>query len=109
MLVWYKEHGIHVFRLSSEMFPHMSNPEMFLMDQEEGMEYYKMQWAKPKLTEIGQLAKSLGIRLTFHPASSHTSPHKHPPIYIKRLTGHKGIFNQISDCGCDVFTFAVVS
>ena len=85
MLVWNKEHGIHVFRLSSEMFPHMSNPEMFLMDQEEGMEYYKMQWAKPKLTEIGQLARSLGIRLTFHQDNIIKSVQKMKKYFSRQL------------------------
>ena len=83
MLKWNKEHGIHVFRLSSEMFPHMSNPEMFLFDEENGREYFKMEWAKSKLQEIGVLAKSLGIRLTFHPGQFNQVGAKDEKVFIK--------------------------
>ena len=83
MLKWNKEHGIHVFRLSSEMFPHMSNPEMFLYDEENGREYFKMEWAKPTLHEIGKLAKALGIRLTFHPGQFNQVGAKDKKVFIK--------------------------
>ena len=33
MIKWNKKNGIHVFRLSSEMFPHISNPELFKFDE----------------------------------------------------------------------------
>ena len=101
MLIWNKEHGIHVFRLSSEMFPHMSNPEMFLMDQEEGMDYYKMRWAKPKLTEIGELAKSLGIRLTFHPGQYNQVGAKDEEVFLKTIVDLKWQAKVLEMLGTD--------
>ena len=50
--------GIHVFRLSSEIFPHATNPKCC---------GYSMDFADELLTELGDTAKQLGIRLTAHP------------------------------------------
>lgn len=58
MIDWNETHGIRVFRLSSEMFPHKSNPKV---------ENYDFDFAKDLLSEIGFKARSLGHRLTFHP------------------------------------------
>ena len=58
MIDWNENHGIRVFRLSSEMFPHKSNPKV---------ENYDFDFAKELLKEIGEKAKRLGHRLTFHP------------------------------------------
>lgn len=67
MLHWNKENGISVFRMSSEMFPHISNLNIFNIDYDAAMEYYKLEWCKDRLKQIGDLAKELDIRLTFHP------------------------------------------
>ena len=58
MVHWNHEHNIHVFRLSSDIFPHMSNPML---------PFYGFDFAKEKLKEIGDVAKGYGQRLTFHP------------------------------------------
>lgn len=83
MLIWNKENGIHVFRLSSEMFPHISNPEMMVINEEEGIEYYKMEWAREKLAEIGNIAKKLKIRLTFHPGQYNQVGAKDENVFVK--------------------------
>ena len=58
MIMWNEMHGIRVFRLSSEMFPHKSNPRV---------EDYTFDFAKDLLEKIGKLARYFGHRLTFHP------------------------------------------
>ena len=58
MIDWNETHGIRVFRLSSEMFPHKSNSKV---------ENYDFDFAKDLLSEIGFKARSLRHRLTFHP------------------------------------------
>lgn len=58
MIDWNETHGIRVFRLSSEMFPHKSNPKV---------QDYDFDFAKDLLREIGIKARMLGHRLTFHP------------------------------------------
>ena len=85
MITWNKENGIHVFRMSSEMFPHISNPKLFLFDEEKGREYNSLEWAREKLAEVGQLAKSLGIRLTFHPGQFNQIGAKDDNVFIKTL------------------------
>jgi UV DNA damage endonuclease len=58
MMKWNDAHGIRVFRLSSELFPHKTNPNI---------PSYNYEFALPLLNEIGKWAKYLGQRLTFHP------------------------------------------
>jgi UV DNA damage endonuclease len=58
VIQWNYENNIHVYRLSSEMFPHMSNPLIPL---------YSFDFAIPLLREAGELAKQYSQRLTFHP------------------------------------------
>lgn len=58
MMDWNEEHGIKVFRLSSEMFPHKSNSRV--VD-------YTFDFALDLLKQIGDKSKKLNQRLTFHP------------------------------------------
>ena len=58
MIDWNEENGIRVFRLSSGLFPHKSNPKV---------KDYNFDFAIDILKEIGKRAKTLGHRLTFHP------------------------------------------
>ena len=55
---WNEENGIKVFRLSSELFPHMSNSKA---------PKYDFEFAKDLLKQIGVKSKLLNQRLTFHP------------------------------------------
>ncbi len=69
ILKWNEEHGIRVFRMSSEMAPHITNPR--LMTKRNKSNPRKLVWSMkkfaPKLREIGKYAMSHGHRLTFHP------------------------------------------
>ncbi len=58
MIDWNERNGIKVFRLSSELFPHMTNP---LVEQ------YTFDFAYELLKQIGEKAKGYNHRLTFHP------------------------------------------
>ena len=58
LMDWNEKHGIKVFRLSSELFPHKSNKKV---------EDYDFEFAKELLKEIGDKSRILNQRLTFHP------------------------------------------
>jgi len=58
MIQWNEDNGIKVFRLSSELFLHKTNPRV---------EDYTFDFAIPLLKRIGALARSYNQRLTFHP------------------------------------------
>lgn len=58
MMDWNEANGIKVFRLSSELFPHKSNPRV---------EDYDFDFAKDLLKQIGEKSKFYNQRLTFHP------------------------------------------
>ena len=58
MMDWNEQHGIKLFRLSSELFPHKSNPKV---------EDYTFDFAMDLLKQIGDKAKKYKQRLTFHP------------------------------------------
>ena len=58
MIEWNEQNGIKVFRLSSEVFPHKSNPKV--VD-------YSFDFAIDKLKAIGRLANKYGQRITMHP------------------------------------------
>jgi len=69
MMDWNEQNGIKVFRLSSELFPHKSNPKV---------ESYTFDFAKDLLYSIGQKARDYNQRLTFHPGQYNVigSPNK---------------------------------
>lgn len=58
LMDWNEQNGIKVFRLSSELFPHKSNPKV---------ENYTFDFADSLLKQIGSLSKKYNQRLTFHP------------------------------------------
>ena len=58
MIEWNEKHGIRVLRLSSELFPHKSNPKV---------DDYSFDFAIEAMKKIGEKAREYGHRLTFHP------------------------------------------
>jgi UV DNA damage endonuclease len=58
LLEWNKENNIYVMRLSSEIFPHKTNPKIIGYDYD---------FAIPYLKKLGSLANHFKHRLTFHP------------------------------------------
>lgn len=72
MIIWNERHGIKVFRLSSEIFPHKTNP---------AVENYDYDFALEKLKEIGDLANNFNQRLTFHPGQFNVVGTPHPNVF----------------------------
>ena len=88
MIDWNEENGIKVFRLSSELFPHKTNPKV---------QDYDYDFSLDLLKKIGEKAKKYNQRLTFHPGQYNVlaSPNSK---YVKQT---------IKDLGyhCDIFEF----
>jgi UV DNA damage endonuclease len=58
MIEWNEQNGIKVFRISSNIFPHKTNPNV---------ENYDLEFARDLLKEAGDLAKKYNQRITMHP------------------------------------------
>ena len=69
MLEWNEQNGIRVFRLSSEMFQHKTNPKV---------PDYDFDFAIEHLKKVSDIAKKYGHRLTFHPGQFNNlgTPHE---------------------------------
>ncbi len=69
ILKWNEENQIRFFRLSSEMFPHISNYQCLkgqsVIDYKEL--FYDIKLFSQKIKDIGDYANKHGHRLTFHP------------------------------------------
>lgn len=70
---WNELNGIRSFRLTSVLLPHFTNPRTGL--------HMTMDFAKPKLRELGDLARQFGHRITMHPDHfSYTIVSKNPEV-----------------------------
>lgn len=69
LLLWNEMNGIRVLRLSSDMFPHYTDPET---------PNYNLDFCKNELKKAGDLAKKLNHRITFHPGQYNVvgTPHQ---------------------------------
>ncbi len=63
-LQWNEDNGIRFYRMSSDMFPHITNPEFICAD---GLAY-DLNIFSEYFDRIGELAHDLNHRLTFHPS-----------------------------------------
>lgn len=63
ILKWNEEHAIRNYRLSSDMFPHITNPNCIKNSQYA----YELELFDPLLEKIGRYARRHGHRLTMHP------------------------------------------
>jgi UV DNA damage endonuclease len=77
LLQWNYSNNIFVYRMSSEMFPHLSNPLI---------EKYSLDFASEILHEIGILAKKLNQRLTFHPGQFNNLGSPREDVLQKTIT-----------------------
>ena len=70
MFGWCKKNNIKTIRLSSDIFPHVSNPKI---------ERYSLDFADELLKKIGNYAKKNEMRVTFHPGQYNIigSPKEH--------------------------------
>jgi UV DNA damage endonuclease len=76
MLEWNEENGIRVFRLSSELFQHKTNPKV---------PDYTYDFAKDHLKKIGDYALEKGHRLTFHPGQYNVLASPREKAYLQTL------------------------
>ena len=67
MITWNYLKGIKTFRLSSYIFPHISNHRFICDESVEGGLRYKLDFVKDLLMKIGSKAKRYGQRLSAHP------------------------------------------
>lgn len=76
MMHWNHEHGIHVFRLSSDIFPHATDTET---------EPYDFSFAIPALQELGQVARACHQRITMHPGQYNQVGAKSQDVFDKTV------------------------
>ena len=89
LIKWNENNGIKVFRLSSEMFPHYSNPKV---------EDYSLEEFNEEIKEIGDLANRLGHRLTFHPGQYNVVGTPRREVYeqtIRDLMYHADVLEKL--------------
>ena len=99
LMHWNEANGIKVFRLTSNIFAHLSNPKIGP---------YSIEFAKPKLREIGELAKKYNQRLTFHPGQYDVLGTPDERVLANTrldLKVHAEIFDTI---GCDQHSVMVI-
>lgn len=90
MMEWNEENGIKVFRLSSDMFPHITNPNV---------PQYNIDFAKELLQRIGEMSKKYNQRITFHPGPYNVvgSPNKDAfKKTINDLTYHANVLDSMN-------------
>lgn len=76
MMRWNHAHGIFVFRLSSDMFPHFTDLET---------EPYTMDFAIPQLQHLGKVARECGQRITMHPGQFNQVGTPHASVYERTV------------------------
>ena len=76
MLEWNEANGIRVFRLSSELFQHKTNPKVA---------DYTYDFALEHMKKIGDYAKEKGHRLTFHPGQFNVLASVSEKAYLQTL------------------------
>ena len=89
MIKWNEQNGIKVLRISSELFPHISNPRV---------EGYDMEFADALLKKIGEYARSLNHRLTFHPGQYNVVGTPNEPTFqqtINNLSYHAEVLDRM--------------
>lgn len=74
LIEWNEQNNIRCFRLSSDIFPH------FVDDQTQA---YSIDFAKPLLLQVGQIAKKYGHRILMHPGQYHQVGAQNPEIFEK--------------------------
>lgn len=67
LLLWNKNHGIEVTRISSELAPHATNPLLIEKFGKAGEEYASLEFLRPYLKKVGHVAKLEKMRVSFHP------------------------------------------
>ena len=92
LLVWNNDNGIKHFRLSSDMFPRITDEEI------PEFERLKVSSYSETLKDIGEYAKSTGQRLTMHPGQYNQIGAHDPKVFrrtVEDLTVHADILDAM--------------
>jgi len=101
MIHWNYENGIRVFRMSSDMFPHITNHRIELPG-------YKVSKFKRNKEKIGDFARFCEQRITFHPGQFNVLGTPRPEV-LKTTIHELGVHAQILDfMGCDEHSVMVI-
>lgn len=98
VLEWNYQHGIAVYRMSSEIFSHITDPEC----------QYSLDFAMEKMAEVGEVARHFKQRLTFHPGQFNvvgTPTEASFEHTVRELTMHADVFEAM---GCDEQSIMVI-
>lgn len=68
IIIWSKEHDIYFYRMSSNLFPHINNLRIKEhMTEEHWESYFKLDFARKIIFDIGKYMQKFNIRLSMHP------------------------------------------
>lgn len=90
ILRWNDQHDIKHYRMSSDIFPHFTNPLV---------ESYSMDFAFPLLSKLGELVGQLGHRITAHPGQYVQIGAKDRDVFeksVEDLQMHTDIMNAMN-------------
>ena len=96
---WNEENGIKVYRLSSEMFPHKSNPKV---------EDYTFDFVLDLLKLIGYKSRKYNQRLTFHPGQYNVVGTPNQKVFEQTCTNLKYQADVLDLMGMGVDSVMVV-
>jgi len=99
MMDWNEKNGIKVFRLSSMMFPHKTNP---------AVDDYDYDFVKDILKQIGEKSKKYNQRLTFHPGQYNVVGTPNPKVFQKTIEDLKYHADVLDLMGLDNNSVMVV-
>jgi UV DNA damage endonuclease len=92
MIEWNQQHGIRCFRLSSDMFPHMTDTET---------EKYTIDFAQEGLKLAGDLARKYGHRIVMHPGQYNQVASKSLDVFVKTIEDLSHHANILDTMGID--------
>ncbi len=104
-LQWNEEHGIRLYRMTSNLLPHITNEEFLPSGSELA---YDPRAYSEYFTRIGELAKKWNHRLTFHPSQYNQLASPSPEVVRRTerdLTMHATLLDL---CGLDFNSVLVV-
>lgn len=99
VLEWNEAHDIRFYRLSSNMFPHLTNPDFV----DAGKYAYSLDQFDDLFAKIGQYAKEHNHRLTFHPGQFNQVGTPTQRVFentVRDLSAHADILDKLG-CGPD--------
>jgi len=105
IMEWNEENNIKLYRLSSSMFPHITNPEFIA----EGNDFaYSLEQFSEYFTRIGELSVKYNQRLTFHPGQYNQIGAKERVKFKRTITDLKAHATILDLCHCDKNSVMVV-